>query len=400
MTILKRLLTVLTAIGTIGLLGFSTWHQWNANQGTILERIQPISPVTEFMHGARITDLVFSPTNQDIIATAGDDRNIKIWNRNNPDTPIEIPFSKKEEFFTLEYLNNGEFLLCKGILSRMTILWNMSTNEKIILPQEEHQWDTAISPSAETMATVQSRQVVLWNIQNPDEMTKTQEITEIHHTKYQNSFQCADFSPNGESIAIGFENGDIRIWDLVQEQFIKTLSVPPDSHVHLRNINYSPDGRWIVAREPASLTLWDTQKNQRHVLLEKYVGFLRDVKFSRNGKYIGITTFGKKTGYIIWSLPEVLIYHQVSEGIISRMAFSPDGKNFAVSNPGVVMLFSLESLTPITILQGKGILGGANEITFSADATMLAGAGSGGIVRLWDISNIYEQNSLQITGGK
>lgn len=398
MTILKRLLIISAAIGTIGLLGYSTWNQWNANQETILERMRPIPPVVEFTHGGMITDIVFSPTDQDIIAT-GSDYDIKIWNRNNPKTPKEIQFGSEERLFTLEYVNNGNYLLCNG-LHRKTSLWKLSSNKMINLPQEEHQWDAAISPSAEILATVQSRRIVLWNIQNPDEITIIKEITEIHQTKFVNSFQCADFSPNGETLAIGFENGDIKIWDLVEEQFIQTLSVPPDSHVHLRKIKYSPDGRWILAREDTSLTLWDTQKKQRHVLLEPHHGFLRYVKFSRNGKYVGITTFDEKAEYIIWSLPDVLIYHQSSEGIISRIAISPDGKILAVSNPSEVTLYSLETLTPIEILKGKGILGGAHEITFSPDGTMLAGGGYGGIIRLWDISNIYDGNSSQITGGE
>ncbi len=377
----------LIIVGVI--LGFSTWQQWNANQGTIIERMRSIPPVAEYMHGARISDIVFSPTDKDIIATAGDDNYIRIWNRNNPDNPTEIQFNQEERLFSLEYLKNGNFLLCKG-LHRKTGLWNALSNEMIYLPQEKIQWDTAISTSADRIATVHSQRVVLWNIENPDEPSIITEITELHHTKYHNSFKCAAFSPNGETLAIGYENGDIRIWDLEQEQFTKTLSVPTDSHVHLRHIKFIPNGRWIVALEDTSLTIWDTQNNLRHVLLEPHQGFLRFVKFARNGKFIGITPLGEKPEYLIWSLPDVLIYHQVNEGIISRIAFSPDGKILAVSNPGEVTLLSLETLTPIAILKGKGFLGGAYEITFSSDGTMLAGGGSGGIIRLWDVSNIFD----------
>ena len=382
----------LIVVGVI--LGYSTWHQWNANQGTIIERMRPIPPVAEFMHGARISDIVFSSADQDIIATAGSDNTIKIWNRNSPNTPTEIQFDSEERLFSLDYLKNGELLLCRG-LHRKTGLWNTLSNKMIYLLQEKIQWDTAISPSADKIATVHSQRVVLWNIEKPDEPSIITEIIELHHTKYHNSFKCAAFSNNEKTLAIGYENGDIRIWDLEQEQFTKTLSVSIDSHVDLRRIKFSPDGRWIATREHFNLMLWDTYNKQRHVLLEPHQGFLRDVKFSQDGRFIGIKTDDGMGGYIIWSLPEVLIYHQmsyqqVSEGIISRIAFSPDDKILAVSNHREVTLLSLETLTPIAILKGKGFFGGAHEITFSSDATMLAGGTFGGIIRLWDVSNIFD----------
>ena len=383
----------LVAIGVI--LGFSTWHQWRGNQTTTLERMRPIAPIVEVSHGASIIDIVFSPANQGLIATAGRDNYIKIWNRNNPDNPTEIQFNHEESLFSIEYLKKGNFLLCNG-LHRKKVLWNASSGEKVYFPEGELQGDSDISPSADNMATIHPRRLVLWNIKNPNEPTITTEITEVHHTKYINSMRCVDFSPNGKWLALGYENGDIRLWDLEQGKFMKTLSVSPDSHVGLRDIDYSPDGRWIIARESHSLSIWDTDNNLRSVLLESYQGFLREVKFSQDGRFIGIKTHDGMGGYILWSLPDVLIYHQMSyqqvdEGIISSIAFSPDGAILAVSNPGEVTLISIETLSPIVVLKGEGFFGGAHEITFSSDGTMLAGGETGGVLRLWDVSEYYEE---------
>lgn len=373
------------------LLAFSTWRQWNNNQKTILERMRPIPPIAEFHHGAMIDDVEFSPSNQDIIASVGDDNNIKIWNKNNPSTPTKTLHDNEETLVSLDFLNNGKLLLCKG-LHRKMILYDTSSWERIILPQEQYRWDAEISPSADYLANVYSQRLELWDIRNPNKITKITEITEIHHTKYANSIRCADFSPNGKWLAIGYENGDIRIWGLEQEQFIKTLSVPHDSHEHLRDIIFSPDGRWIAAAEQNSLSLWDVQQNRRIKLLkDTRIGFLRDVKFSRDGRYIGIKTHDKMNRYTIWSLPEVQIYHEGSGGYVTDLAFSPDGKILAISDAGEVTLLSIENLTPIALLQGKGFLGGAMKNTFSHDGNLLAGGGYGGVLRLWDVRNINEK---------
>lgn len=392
MVLFKKLLLSLAIIVLLGLLGFSTWHQWNENQKTIIERMRPITPIAEFNHGSMINDIVFSPADSNIIASVGNDYNIKIWNRTDPETPIKIIHDDEEDLVSLEYLNNGKLLLCKG-LHRKMIFCDISSWERIILPQERLLWDAAISPSAEYLANAYSQRLELWDIRNPDEITLTKVITEIQHIKYHNFFECTDFSPNGKWLAVGYENGDIRIWGIEQEKFINTLSVPPDSHLHLKDIKFSPDGQWIIALDHWNLAIWDIQQKKRTILVEKtQIGFLRDVNLSPNGRFIGIITRGKSRGYIIWTLPEGQIYHSVAEGNFSGLAFSPDGKTLAISDPREVILMSLETLIPHTILKAGSFLGGASDMKFSPDGSMLAGSsGFGGIVRVWDVSEINEK---------
>lgn len=392
MAFLKKMLLFFTIFVVLGLLGFSTWHQWNDNQKTVLERRKPLATIVEFNHGSMIDDIEFSPADSKIIASVGDDYNIKIWNRNNPETPIKIINDDEENLVSLDYLKNGKLLLCKGLHGKM-LLYDTSTWERIILPKEQYLWDVDISSSADYLVNVYSQRLELWDIRKPDEMALTKLITEIQHIKFHNSFKCTAFSPNGKWLAVGYENGDIRIWDLEQEIFIKTLSVPPDSHLHLRDIEFSPDGKWIIALDQSNLAIWDIQQKERTVLVERtQIGFLRDVKLSPDGKFIGIMTRGKSYEYIIWGLPELRIYHSVAEGNFSDLAFSPDGKTLAISDPGEVILMSLETLTPHTILKAGGFLGGALDMKFSPDGSMLAGSsGFGGIVRVWDVSEISEE---------
>ena len=351
--------------------------------------MRPLTPIAEFNHGSLIDDIEFSPSDPDVIASIGDDYNIKIWNRNNPETPVKTIHDDEENLFSLEYLKKGKLLLCKG-LHRKMILCDTSTWERIILPQERILWDSEISPTGDYLANAYSQRLELWDIRNPDEMVLTKVITEIQHIKYHNSFKCTAFSPNGKWLSVGYENGDIRIWDIEQEKFIKTLSVPSDSHLHLRDIEFSPDGGWIVALDQSNLAIWDIQQKERTILVERtQIGFLRDVNLSSNGRYIGIIIRGKSKGYIIWTLPEGQIYHSVAEGNFSDLTFSPDGKTFAISNPGEVILMSLETLIPHTILKAGGFLGGASDMKFSPDGSMLAGSsGFSGIVRVWDVSEI------------
>ena len=117
-----------------------------------LRRMRPIRPIAELNHGRRIVDIAFTPTNQDIIASVSD-YDIKLWNRNNTDSPTNTLSDDEEMLVSVEFLHNGKFLLCKGLHGKM-ILCDTYSWERITLPEEEEkvQWDAAISPSVENLA--------------------------------------------------------------------------------------------------------------------------------------------------------------------------------------------------------------------------------------------------------
>jgi len=386
----KKVFLLFFAIAVTGvLLAFSTWRQWNDNQGTILERMRPIAPITEFNHGTWITDIAFSPKNPDLIASVGEHSIIKVWNRNNTDSPeLTLTNHPSNESGSsgvryIAFSQTGEWLVSKDFW--MIAIWDVSSGERINTLETASSSGT-VSPMNDYLAAG-TRDVKLWDISNPNK------ISELFILPVKMGEQ--PISHEEVSIKRSNHNSWVKHHNATVNQSYKT-------------IDFSHDGKWIAAggqiydqtkkRWTDKVKVWDLQSKQLFKILEreitkdleseKYHQDIRSIKFSPDNRFFAISG---ENGLTIWSLPEWKIYHEVLNQRIRDMAFSPDGKMYAVADVKGITLWSVETLTPIALLKGKGILASATVIAFSADGSMIAGGGMDGVVRLWDVRKLNEK---------
>ena len=394
------LFVALVVVG--GMLAFSIWHRWNAEQKIIQQQLPQLMPIAEFNHGAKsIRDVAISPINPNLVASVGERNVIKVWNRNSPNVPVLMltDHPGKENGWasiTIDYIAfspTGEWLVSKDFWN--LVFWDVSSGKQINI-FDISAIAAAISPDGHLLATA-SNDVKLWDIRNPKKIKEIivlplkmgrQPLTheEARSTRHRNEtisqrYRVIDFSSDGKWLAAGgsmsdvnrkISRGVVKIWDLQQRQLVKIfpralprgVEIQPNTdYSDIRSIKFSPDNRFFVS--------------------------------------VGLY------GYTIWTLPEWHIYCDVraqysSEGfvsggeknihtggytqIFSDLAFSPDGKMYAVADLGPLTLWSVESATPIALL-----LSGASVMTFSQDGSTLVGGGRDGIVRVWDIGGLNEK---------
>lgn len=267
--------------------------------------------------------------------------------------------------------------------------------------------------------------------------------------KQINTFEIAStaaaVSPDGQLLATA--SNDVKLWDIRNPKEIKEIIVlppkmrrPPLSHEEARSgrhhvetanqsyrvINFSSDGKWIAAGGSmydvekkifrGMVKVWDLQHRQLVKIFPRALP--KGVKLQTNTDYSDIRSIGFSPdnrffasvgsyGYTIWTLPEWHIYCDVraqysSDGLVSGgdnniqtggytqifsdVAFSPDGKMYAVADLGSVTLWSIESATPIALL-----LGSAFVMTLSQDGSTLVSGSIDGMVRLWDLGGLNEK---------
>ncbi len=370
------------------LLAFSTWRQWNDNQKTILERMKPIRPVAAFSHGTWINAIAFSPKNPDLVASVGEHSIIKVWNRNNTDSP-ELTLthhptngSGTSGVSYITFSQTGEWLVSKDFW--MIAIWDASSGERINT-LETPSSAGVVSPVNDYLAAG-SRDVKLWDISNPNK------ISELFILPVKMGEQS--ISHEKVSIKSSNYNSWVKHHNATVNQSFKT-------------IDFSHDGKWIAAggqiydqnkkRWTDKVKVWDLQRKQLFKILdreitknlepEKYHRDIRSIKFSPDNRFFAIVG---ENGLTIWSLPKWNIYHEVLGQSIREMAFSPDGKMYAIADVKGITLWSVETLTPIALLQKVGLIG-SSVIEFSPDGSMLAGGGYGGVLSLWDIGKLNEK---------
>ena len=398
----KPFLLFIASIVVIGIFGFSIWYQWNTDQKLAQQRIPEITPIAEFNHEAPwIRGIAISPVNPNLIASVGERNIVKVWDRNSPDAPMltltDHPGRENGwATITIDYIvfsPTGEWLASTDFWN--LVFWDMSLGKQINT-FEISALTAAVSPNGHLLATA-SNDVKLWDIRNPKDIKeiivlpskmgeKSLSHEEARSTRHRNKtinqrYRVIDFSSDGKWIAAAgsmyevdrqIRRGVVKIWNLQSRQLVKIFPrelpkgvklQPNTDYSDIRSISFSPDNRFFVSV----------------------------------GSY----------GYTIWTLPEWHIYCDVraqysSEGLVSGsdknihtggytqifsdLAFSPDGKMYAVADLGPVTLWSIESATPIALLPSNGFV-----ITFSQDGSTLVGGGIDGVVRLWDVGVLNEK---------
>lgn len=89
-------------------------------------------------------------------------------------------------------------------------------------------------------------------------------------------------SPDGRRYALTLDDGTVEVYSIADKRLAGSFRVSND---YCCSLNFSADGRWLVAEDSGSLILWDVRLNQRHTTLAP--GLSRSVYtyVSPNGRY-------------------------------------------------------------------------------------------------------------------
>ena len=166
------------------------------------------------------------------------------------------------------------------------------------------------------------------------------------------------FSPNDALIAIGNQDGDVKVWDRHNQQYVSKMErVGRDNCV--RRLVFSPDGQLLA---------------------------------SSGGRYDGVYVWHHESG-------EQVAEFTVDESLKPRyrpgyspLSFSPDGKLLAGATPEhTISIWDLEAKERIACLKGHVAL--VAELIFSPCGQFLTSADRNGILHEWDVHKIAERAS-------
>jgi len=231
-----------------------------------------------------------------------------------------------------------------------------------------------------------------------------------------------DISSNGTLVGIGYDQGFVRVWDLVngehiydpgddieKDRLLRTLG--EHNVTDVESIKFSPDDRYLlsvgsitvydredthfVLREEderinaSEVILWDVSSGQRlqSYYLKNNLG--RTVAFSPDSKAFAATyedkTSADETTINIWSTEtgEILNSITTSDVMVESLAFTPDGNYLVASYLGSprIVFWDLETMEAARVIKTDNVI---RNLDFSNEGNIFAGMTQNGHIIVWD----------------
>ena len=249
--------------------------------------------------------------------------------------------------------------------------------EPVTLPHGTTRYATAFSPDGSLLVSAGDRSLTIWSCRPEYERILD---------RSGESYRSLSFSPDGKTLALGAEDGTVRLWDMPSARERVILRGHAGS---IRCVAFSPDGKLLVsAGQEGRVVLWDAIRGaERRVLIADGPTPIRSVAFSPDGRTIAL-------GEPSYKPRDVLLLDVETGAIRARLAghalgvhavaFSPDGRTVATA--GVDHCIKLwDAATARELASLSRDVGWVKSIAFSPDGGWLAYSGSDENVRLWNM---------------
>lgn len=226
-----------------------------------------------------------------------------------------------------------------GNKSNTAQLWDVIKNVPLGQPLKKHTDAVtclAFSPNSQQLISGSVDQLLLlWD-------TNTQKLIEPALTGHSQAILSVAFNPSGKQLVSGSGDLTVRFWDLAQ---YKSLKVPLPGHTRkVSSIAFQSNGRLLAsASYDSTIRLWDPATQEMVRVLKGHRAELLCVAFNFDGSQL---ISGSVDGTVcLWDVATGKLISQcdMQEGLVTNVAFSPNGQWLALSTEQGIWLWSVSS---------------------------------------------------------
>ncbi len=275
------------------------------------------------------------------------------------------------------FSGDGKWLVT-GSRDNTARVWEVATGKQVLLLSGNKSPVEAVAFSPDgTRVLTGSDTARLWNITNDTRQLSMSAPAGV---------TVSALAPDGNTIAVGDENGNATYWDLKTGKLLRTFS---SGNVDAKAIAFSPDGKvvavpacknmncaYVELYEASSGKLLNTFVNDG--LLQPYIGAL---SFSSDSKMLLVSYFDDTSR--LWDVEtgQVLrLFTGNHPEMHGSAAFSPDG-NLLALDLGETW-WDISKAAPVKFPDGMR----GNKVVFSADGSLAAILNNDSTVSVWKMA--------------
>jgi WD40 repeat protein len=207
-------------------------------------------------------------------------------------------------------------------------------------------------------------------------------------------------SPDGGTLVTsgGQDYGDpddrpLRLWDVATGQPLPLMGDLAQAPAYLKNLAFSPDGRFLAASDVSNILVWDVASGTARYVLGPHQSSVSALAFDADGQYLASGTVDG--GVYVWSLRDgalVNVPPRLTAEVLG-LAFLPSAAAgggqvlvTATARDGVQVL-DLSRAELIAAAAPQGPTDGVTALAYSPGGTLLAAASADETIWLWDASS-------------
>jgi hypothetical protein len=301
--------------------------------------------------------------------------------------------------FAVAYSPDGKLLVASGYEegSESIRLWNTGNWQLTKIPVSETVIKLVFSPDGTMVAAVGYGGVRLFDTSSHNPIGTS--FGDIAGVNKQHGVTSLAFSPDKRTLAVGDENGNIRIWDVAQRVAQRSVDAPMMiGHTGtVSSLAFSPDGKLLASAgstewhadsnsysNDGTVRLWNTDTQQPigdPLINERANSPAMAVAFAPGGEKLAVG-YGGRDG-LIWNIGNQRVAGTISDaaGSPTGLTYSNTGSRLAACDGNNVRIW--DGATYKQLLDLKGHSNTVNAVAFAPDGN-LASASQDGTVRVWN----------------
>lgn len=196
------------------------------------------------------------------------------------------------------------------------------------------------------------------------------------------------FSTDGTLISAESDHGEIKSWDHRTGEVKEQVRAEQDDP---SLVAVAADGKSFAEISEGALLLWNANSDAKRTVPLAAIGPVSALAISSDGQTIALAAVGEvslvgRSGEVTKKLTKV-------EGVIDRLAFSPDGRSLAGANEGGGI--AIWNVGRGQVEKTLANVGGVTAMAFGPDGRSLAVATEDKVIGVWNLANGSEQVHLQ-----